>query len=363
MEIHELSLEEKIGQMFIVGLDTTNIMDKLEVLILQQKVGGIMLYKKNYKNYEEMVEVINYIKKLNSKNKVPLLIAIDQEGGRVNRMPQDFNKLPSSYKLASNSKEENLVAQAGQITGEMLAKLGINMDFAPVLDIKRFEDKHAIGDRAFSNHKAEVAKYAIDYMKELQKHNVISVIKHFPGHGATTKDTHFNIPTIKENIENLEKEDMFPFEQAIKNGADAMLVSHLKIKGKTQGLPASMSRKFITKYIRKKYRFKGLIVTDDVRMGAVKLLYGTNKPAKKAFEAGNDIVLIKHIEGNNIMEQIIKRVKRSPLKQARVNNSVKRILAMKEKYKVNDEQIELDKEWLNEINGKMQNVIDKCKNI
>lgn len=360
MKIEELSLEEKIGQMFIVGLDTTNVKDKVETLILKYKVGGIMLYKKNYKNYEEMVEIINYIKKLNSKNKVPLLIAIDQEGGRVNRMPPDFNKLPSSHKLATNSKEENLVEQAGKITGEMLSELGINMDFAPVLDIKRFEDKHAIGDRSFSSHKAEVAKYAIDYMKELQKHNVISVIKHFPGHGATTKDTHFNIPTIKDDFEKLEKEDMFPFEQAIRNGADAMLVSHLKIKGKTQKLPASMSRKFITRYIRKKYRFKGLIVTDDMRMSAVKLLYGANKPAKKAFEAGNDIVLIKHIEGNNLIEQIIKKVKRSPLKQARVNNSVKRILSMKEKYQINDEQIELDKNWLNEINGEIQNVIDKA---
>lgn len=359
MKIEELSLEEKIGQMFIVGLDTTNVMNKLETLILKQKVGGIMLYKKNYKNYEEMVEIINYIKKLNSKNKVPILIAIDQEGGRVNRMPSDFKKLPSSYKLALNSKEENLVEQAGQITGEMLSRLGINMDFAPVLDIKRFEDKHAIGDRAFSGHKAEVAKYGIDYMKELQKQNVISVIKHFPGHGATTKDTHFNIPTIKDNFENLEKEDMFPFEQVINNGADAMLVSHLKIKGKTQKLPASMSRKFITKYIRKRYRFKGLIITDDMRMSAVKLLYGTNKPVKKAFEAGNDIILVKHVDGNNVIEQITKKVKVSPLKQARVHKSVKRILAMKEKYQINDEQIELDKNWLNEINKKMQNVIDK----
>lgn len=142
--------------MIIIGLDT-NITEKLlEKIINKYKVGGILLYKKNYKNYEEMVSLINKIKELNSNNKVPIFISIDQEGGRVNRMPNEFKNLPVASKLVEKSVEEDFVKMSGGITGEMLNKLGIDMDFAPVLDIKRFKDTHAIGDRAYSE---DVEKY------------------------------------------------------------------------------------------------------------------------------------------------------------------------------------------------------------
>ena len=361
MKIEELSLEERIGQMFIVGMNTSNIIDKIDDLILKYKIGGILLYKKNYKNCDELIEIINYIKKLNKANKIPILIAIDQEGGRVNRMPEDFKNIPAAYKLASNSQEENLVKQAGEITAQMLAKIGVNMDLAPVLDIKRFENQHAIGDRAFSEKKEEVYKYGITYMKELQKQNIISVIKHFPGHGATATDSHFMLPIIKTKMEELEKEDMIPFGETIKNGADAMLVSHLRIKGITQKFPSTMSRKFITKYIGKKYHYKGVIIADDMRMKGVQFLYGKDKPVKRAFEAGNDIILMKYMDGDNIIEQIIEEVKQSSIKQARVNRSVKRILALKEKYNIEDKEVQVDKKWIEETNKKIQEIRDKVQ--
>lgn len=360
IKIENLSIEEKVGQMLMVGMDIPDVISKVDDLILKYKVGGILLYKKNYNSYEEMVNLINYIKKINSANKVPIWIAIDQEGGRVNRMPKDFENLPSAYYLA-NYKKEDLVKEAGQITGEMLNKVGINFDFAPVLDIKRFGEKHAIGDRAFNNNKKEVAKKGITYMKELQNKKVLSVIKHFPGHGATTKDSHFILPVITQNIEELEKEDMRPFEEAIENGADAMLVSHLKIKGINK-YPASMERRFIIKYIRKKYKFRGLIVTDDMRMKGVEVLYGKNRPVQKAFKAGNDIILFKYRQNDNIIEKIIKEVKKSPLNEARVNRSVKRILNVKEKYQINDKEISIDDNLIDNINKKIIEIKEKVSN-
>lgn len=358
MKIDELNIEEKVGQMLMIGMDIPNAVDKIDELILKYKIGGILLYKRNYSNYNELIELINHIKKVNSKNKVPMFIAIDQEGGRVNRMPADFENLPSAYKLAQLSKKQNedLVKAAGEITGEMLQKVGINMNFAPVLDIKRFEDKHAIGDRAYGEDVDIVSKYGIEYMKELQKKNVISVIKHFPGHGATSKDSHFILPTIKKKMNELEKEDMIPFERAIKEGADAVLVSHLLIKGETQKLPASMSRRFITKYIRKKYHYKGLIITDDMRMKGVEVLYGKNNPVKKAFYAGNDIILMKYSKDEKLIENIINEIKDSPLKQARINRSVKRILKTKEKYMLNDRKIVKDENLKQNINTRIKKV-------
>ena len=352
-----LTIREKIGQMLMIGMDTLNVIDKIDDIILKYKVGGILLYKKNYKSYEELIELINYIKKINTANKVPLFIAIDQEGGRVNRMPNDFKNIPSARKLAKHEKD-GLVVEAGSITGKMLNKVGFNFDFAPVLDIKRFSDKHAIGDRAFSEDKDEVAKCGIEYMKELQRNNVISVIKHFPGHGATNQDSHFILPIINKSVEELEKEDIYPFKQAIENGADAILVSHLKIR-EISKYPCSMSRNFVIKYIRRKYNYKGLLVTDDLRMKGVQILYGKRLPAKKAFQAGNDVIVIKYQNDGNVLESIINIVKQDKKMQYKINKSVDRILKMKEKYNCNDDEIKIDENFVSEINEKIENIRNK----
>lgn len=362
MRVEELSIEEKVGQMLMIGLDTPNAIDIVDDLILKYKIGGVLLYKKNYKDYQELVQLVNYIKSINTANKVPIFIAIDQEGGRVNRMPNDFNNLPSSNNLASTSEKSNtnLVKEAGEITGEMLANVGINMDFAPVLDIKRFEDNHAIGDRSYGSNIDVVAKYGIDYMKALQEKKIIPVIKHFPGHGATTKDSHFILPVIKD-AKLIEKEDLLPFAKALGDGADALLVGHLLIKNKTNNLPATMSRRFITMYVRKKYRFRGLIITDDMRMRGVKLLYGKNKAVKEAFFAGNDIILIKYGKDEKLIEGIINEVKKNKLKESRVNRSVKRILKIKEKYKINDEEIIQNGEFIKDVNNRIRDINNKVE--
>ena len=360
IEVKDLSIEEKVGQMVMLGIDGPDAMSKIDDIILKYKVGGILLYRKNYKDYRELVDLVNHIKNVNTKNKVPLFIAIDQEGGRVNRMPKDFMNLPSANKLAKY-KEENLVEQAGNITGKMLSKTGFNFDFAPVLDIKRFEDNHAIGDRAFSENIDEVSKCGIEYMKQLQSQNIISAIKHYPGHGATKKDSHFVLPVIKKDIQQLEKEDMHPFEEAIKNGADAILISHLKIDKVTYKYPASMSRRFINKYIRKKFRYNNLIITDDLRMKGITLRYGKDKSIKKAFEAGNDIILFKYNDDAKVIDKIISNVSRNIIKESRVNKSVNRILKMKEKYNVNNQEIKYDEEFVKNINTQILEIREKIE--
>lgn len=243
----------------------------------------------------------------------------------------------------------------------MLNKVGINFNFAPDMDIKRFPDKHAIGDRAFSENIEEVSRCGIEYMKELQKYEILPVIKHFPGHGATDKDTHYFLPKIKKRMKHLEKEDMRPFAEAIKEGADALLVSHLKVNRGSGYLPTSMSRKFITQYIRKKYRFKGLIVTDDMRMKGVQNLYGKNKPIIKAFEAGNDVIVFKYSsQEEKVINQLYDLIDNNKLAEARVDRSLKRILETKEKYNVNDEPIYIDEEFVTNINSEIEEIRQKC---
>lgn len=335
MDINELSLEEKIGQMIIVGMDSNHITDRLRNLILNYKIGGIILYRKNFNTYPNLLKLIEDIKSLNSKNKLPLFIAVDQEGGRVNRMPKEIKNLPPANVIAE-TKNIELVVESSDITGKMLKQTGFNMNFAPVLDIKRFNNKHAIGDRCFGTTKEDVCKFGIPTMKKLQENNIISVIKHFPGHGATNKDSHYTLPVIN-NIETLENNDIKPFEYAISEGADAIMVSHLKVKNITGIYPASLSRNFI-KYIRSKYKYNDLLVTDDLKMKAVKFIYGTKFATRKAFEAGNDIIVFRYDQKEevDVINNIINLAKIGKIRESRINRSVNRIIKIKEKYKLSD---------------------------
>ena len=146
MEIEELSIKEKIGQMVMIGIDTNYITDRIKNMIRNYKIGGIILYRRNFATYQDMLNLIRELKYLNKENKIPLFIAIDQEGGRVNRMPREIKNLPPANKVAEVGGEV-LTRKAAQITGEVLNKSGYNLNFAPVLDVKRFNDKHGIGDR------------------------------------------------------------------------------------------------------------------------------------------------------------------------------------------------------------------------
>lgn len=355
--LNELSKEEKIGQMIMVGMDTNYITDRIRTLIQKYKVGGIILYRKNFATYEDLIQLINELKSLNQYNKIPLTIAIDQEGGRVNRLPKEFHNLPSANLIAQQENVE-LVRESASIIAQILSSSGFNMNFAPVLDLKHFGDKHAIGDRAYSNDVNIVSEYGIIAMEELQKRNVISVIKHFPGHGATNQDSHFILPVIKKSYEELEKEDMLPFEVAMQNGADAMLVGHLMIPQITKTSPASLSKKFIRTCIRKKYRYNKLLITDDLKMRAIRLFYGEVQAVKKAFEAGNDIIVFRYKKDkekraiHNLLNLYDKNI-------GRVNRSVIRILKEKEKYNINDNKI-IPSIDINQINYRIDKIRKSC---
>ena len=361
MEIEELSIKEKIGQMVMIGIDTNYITDRIKNMIRNYKIGGIILYRRNFATYQDMLNLIRELKYLNKENKIPLFIAIDQEGGRVNRMPREIKNLPPANKVAEVGGEV-LTRKAAQITGEVLNKSGYNLNFAPVLDVKRFNDKHGIGDRCFGDDIEEIARCGIAVMEELQKQLLISFIKHFPCHGSTNQDSHYMLPIINKKIEILEKEDMYPFEQAIKNGADAILVGHLLIKNITGIYPASLSRKFITKYLMRKYRYKGLIITDDLKMRAIKFLYGPSLAVKKAFEAGNDVIVFRFNkdEEQKVLDRIINLTTTGKIKESRINRSVKRIIEIKQKHGISDTKefcgVDIDK-----INERIENIREECE--
>lgn len=332
LKIEDLSLEEKIGQMIIVGIDGSKITERTRKLILKYKIGGIILYRKNFKSYEEMVKLIKDLKELNSQNKIPLFISIDQEGGRVNRMPKEFLNLPVANLIATKMGEVG-VREAASIISEILSKVGFNMNFAPVLDLKRFDTK-AIGDRSFCKDYKKVSKYGLIQINEYKAQNIIAVAKHFPGHGATKGDSHFMLPRIKLGMETLEKEDMKPFENAINEGIDGILIGHLKI------------------------------ISDDLKMKAIRYRYGTVNALVKSFEAGNDISIMRFNEKDEekAILKIYEMVNCGSLNKYKINMSVKRIINIKEKYGIKD-SIDYDgKIDIEEINKRINEIRKICLN-
>lgn len=335
----DLTLREKIGQMLIIRIFGKEITEDAKSLIKNYKIGGVILYRKNYDTYEEMLNIINELKKINKEsNNIPLFISIDQEGGRVNRMPRELKNIKSAGKLASLNNIEALKT-AGSITAEMLRDSGFNMNYAPVLDIQRFEDDHAIGDRCYGKNAEDVSKNGIEIMKELSKGGIVPVVKHFPGHGSTTKDSHFFLPVIHKSLEELEKEDIIPFRRAIGQNAEVVMVGHLMIKDVDSKNPASLSKKMISDYLRNECQYQGIVMTDDLKMRAISLKYGYVRATLRACNAGADIIMIGANYNTIIraIKKIEKNIQKNKIDINKIDKSVEKILKLKEKYKIEDE--------------------------
>ena len=347
MDFNKLSLTEKFGQTILLGLDVYEINNEIIRIIEDYKIGGVVLYKKNYTSVESMTEFINKLKSYNSINKIPLFIAIDQENGRVNRLPKELNGIKSALSQAK-TKNMKIINAINELTSYILKSVGVNMNFAPVLDILRNDKNRAIGNRSYGYNSNDVTKYGIPFMQTLQRNNIISVVKHFPGHGATNKDSHFIIPKIYD-IKRLENEDIKVFDNAINACADALMVGHLKLKG--YGFkPATINKKVIQKYLIDRYKYNGLIITDDLRMNFLQKIYGLKKCVKNSINAGNNMIMIKYQKGDyKLYQKLLNLVKQCEIDPELVNNSAKKIVNMKKKYKVDDTEI------LNELNIKLIN--------
>ena len=328
--LDNLTIEEKIGQMLMFGTNSSNI-EPICNLIKNYKIGGVILYKKNYSSYNEMLEVIKKLKNANKDNKLPLFIAIDQEGGVVNRLPNDIENIKNIYDV---SKKDNidLIKEHADIISNILYNSGLNMNFSPVLDIYNNSNSSVLNKRCFSDNVEKVSLYGSIYMNEIKKNGIISVVKHFPGHGITKLDSHYFLPFVF-NYKKILNREIIPFENAISEECDAIMVSHLIIRKLSGLLPCSISKRFITKYLREMYNYNGLVITDDLRMKLVDLIYG-KLSLKKAFLSGSDIVLLKYKENDeNIFKMLYKYANNKDVIN-NINECVLRIINIKDKYNI-----------------------------
>lgn len=339
--VNRMTLDEKIGQLVMVGVDGTSADSHIKTLLQQDHVGGIILYGKNIKSTDQTVKLINQLKAINTKagNPLPVFFSVDQEGGRVQRLPANIVGLPSNGKVGKIN-DSHFSYQIGQIIGKELKAFGFNMDFAPVLDITDPSGKSVIGDRSFGSDKNVVGKLGTSTMQGIQSEGVVSVVKHFPGYGPATVDAHSGLPKVTLNLSKLANVEWYPYKKAIDNGADAVMVTHILLPNLDPKNPASMSRTIITGMLRKKLGFHGVVITDDMTMGAIEKNYNINQAAVKAVEAGADIVLVafNYQQQISVLKSLKHAVETGEISKTQLNDSVERIIRLKKKYKLSDRQ-------------------------
>ena len=337
-QIMGMSLDEKIGQMVIVGLDGYAVDEHARQMIEEYNVGGFILFKSNIQNSSQMLGFLNSLKRVNQSNKVPLFLSVDEEGGRVSRLPDEFLKIPSNRTIGKLNNS-SVSHQVGSIIGEELKSFGMNMDFAPVLDINSNPKNPVIGDRSFGTTPELVSKLGVQTMKGLQSKNIIPVIKHFPGHGDTSTDSHVGLPRVNNDLKRLRSFELRPFRDAIENGAEAVMVAHILLPKIDPKNPASFSRTIISDILRTEMNYDGVVITDDFTMGAIVKNYNIGQAAVKSVLAGSDIVLVCHDfeKEKTVISALRNAAQSGQLPMDRIDKSVTRILQLKQEHGITDD--------------------------
>jgi beta-N-acetylhexosaminidase len=348
LNIKKMSLREKVGQMFFVrpeALDTTIHWTEYQDLPdykLQQvnktmrdvskdyPVGGMILYAHNIVDEAQLGEFIAEIRTLNGS---PLL-AIDEEGGRVARIANNGNfDVPKYESMAAiaESGDPSEAYKAAFTIGSYVKEYGFDIDYAPVADVNTNPENIVIGPRAFSDDPETAAEFVVSYLNGLDSAGVIGTLKHFPGHGDVKTDTHLGYAETNKTWEEMLQCEMIPFKAGIKAGAQMIMTAHIaapKITG--NDLPATLSSVILQDKLRGELGFKGIIVTDAMDMGAITKQFGNAEAVIKSIQAGVDVVLCSR-EFTQVFDAVVKAVEKGEIKENRIDESVKRILALRTK--------------------------------
>jgi beta-N-acetylhexosaminidase len=334
-----LTLEQKIGQLMIIGFDGTAASPELLEMIRKYHIGGVILFARNVESPKQVAVLTNELQKAALESGHPgLFIAIDQEGGRVARLtePTGFSEFPSAMALAATDDPQNAYLVAAAMATEMLA-VGINVDFAPDLDVNNNPANPVIGIRSFSSDPAKVAEYGLAFAKGLQDNGVLAFGKHFPGHGDTSIDSHIDLPLVPHDRARLNQIELVPFRAAIQADFAGIMSAHVTFPAidPTPGMPATLSRPVLTGLLREELGYDGLIVTDSLEMGALAANgYPPQVGAPLALAAGADLLLFNrdHAMHRETFANLVQAVKDGKISQNQLDASVRRVLQAKQRF-------------------------------
>ena len=321
----KLSMDERIGQLYIVALYTNkdqNHISGVRKLVEQERIGGIILMQDDA---EQEIALVNEFQK---KSRVPMLFGMDAEWGLYQRI-KTAHKFPWAMTLGA-IQDNNLVYEMASKIAEDAKKMGIYWNFAPVVDVNTNPKNPIIGNRSFGSDVQNVIAKALAYAQGLQDNSVLAAIKHFPGHGDTDVDSHLDLPVVKHSLERLNKIELAPFKALMDKKIGGAMIAHLYVpqleKGKN--IPASISYDIVTNLLKNKFRYEGLVITDALNMNAVAKKYPAGELDLRAFKAGNDVLLFSQDvpTGKKLIKEAIQK---GEISEKRLEESVKKILKTK----------------------------------
>ena len=338
MSLDTLSLEQKVGQLFFIGIAGPEVDGATRELLDEVSPGGVCLFARNIR---EAAQTRALLDDLRTNLPVTPFLSVDQEGGLVDRLRRVMTPMPAASKL----RDANDAARLGAIVGEALSLLGFNMDFAPVVDVvddARSHHQNGLLSRTFGKHKDEVVALAGSFLNKLQATGVIGCLKHFPGLGASQIDSHEELPLVPVEENELRHIDLFPYGELLaSSNVHAVMAAHaafprLRLQEHDQNgklLPSSLSFTFVTDLLRGDMQFNGLIITDDLEMGAIQKNYGIGEACKMAVNAGADMLAIC-ADPEAIREghrAVLSAVEANEIREHRIDTTLGRIRALKAK--------------------------------
>lgn len=325
-------LDASIGQLFMAGLPGHEVDPGTETLICEHGLGGLIFFGRNIESPIQLAQLCMDLQDLAMKSQgKPLFLAVDQEGGRVVRLREPFTNFPGNTAIGMDPEPLKRAAEFAAVTAREMMMVGLNMDLAPVLDVRRGRPEKHLEGRTFGDDPEKVSMLGKVVIKGLQENGILAVAKHFPGLGRTQLDPHVHLPVIDMDERELEGINLPPFRSAIEAGVSSIMTSHAIYPVIEPEIPATLSRKTLTGILRNGLGFKGLVITDDLEMGAIEKKWGAAEGASLSFEAGADILLIcedqeKVLDG---MKALKKRLMDGSIPLERLRLSEKRIQAAK----------------------------------
>lgn len=334
MSIRKDQLKSAVGQMFLVGFDGYSVPNDFRKALQDYGLGGTIYFKRNVNSPAQLAELSNEVQfTCRPKEVPPLFISIDHEGGKVNRLVKPFTKFPGNDYLGELNSPK-IGFEFGAVLGKELKAVGINVNFAPVIDVLTNPNNPIMKTRCFSDDPEIVAKLGSAVCRGIQKMGVIAVAKHFPGHGDTKEDSHLSLPRIDKKREDMENIELLPFRRVARSRVEGVMTAHILNASLDAEYPATLSEKTIEGLLRNEVRFSRLVFTDDMEMKAITDHYGAEEAAVLAVNAGCDILIYKGDAGVPVscIEAVIKAAEEGRIAMAKIERALGRIAQAKKAY-------------------------------
>ncbi|MCF8144740.1 MAG: beta-N-acetylhexosaminidase [Deltaproteobacteria bacterium] len=339
-------LNSWIGRLFMSGIPGPEMDKGTEALIRDRALGGVILFARNIETPIQVATLCSRLQEAAMDSQgIPLFLAVDQEGGRVARLQEPFTRFPGNSVIGNDPHATERALEFGKTTAREMGLVGLNMDMAPVVDVRMGALEQHLDGRIFSHDPKKVAMLGQCVVKSLQENGVMAVAKHFPGLGRATRDPHHDLPTIEADMDEIEESHLLPFRAAMEQGVSAVMTSHALYPALDPEYPGTLSHRVVTGLMRERLGFDGLVVTDDLEMGAIQKGWGVAAGAVAAFVAGCDILLICKDQGAVLegMARLRDGLLRKEVPLERLHQSVRRVMTAKDRFLGKPPHISLDR--------------------